>query len=160
MKKLVTILLSSICVIGSMSFIGCDKTSVIPEGNYFVDGENNVFSYTESDIRDTYGWIIDGDTAEQWTSSQCLYKAKIIEKDGEIIFDGYRWRDFWDTLLGNKSKQGSDHDYTVIYDEVNRSITLTPKLPKENVEYVFDGITFEKSDNLKIEDLSNFIPMM
>ena len=160
MKKSVTILLSTICIIGSINFIGCDKTSVIPEGNYGRTKDNTVFAYTEGDIRNTYGWIIDGNTAEQWTSSQCLYKAKIIEKDGEIIFDGYRWGDFLDVLFGNKSKQGSDHDYTLIYNEVNQSFTLTPKLPKENVEYVFDGIIFEKSDNLKIEDLSNFIPMM
>ena len=77
MKKSLAILLSSICVIGSMSFIGCDKTSVIPEGNYGSTKENTVFAYTEGDIRNTYGWIIDGDTAEQWTSSQCLYKANV-----------------------------------------------------------------------------------
>lgn len=29
-----------------------------------------------------------------------------------------------------------------------------------NAEYTFDKITFSKSDTLKIEDLSNFIPMM
>ena len=160
MKKSLSIVLSVVCLCMGVCFAGCDKTSVIPEGNYGRTKDNTVFVYTEGDIRNTYGWIIDGNTAEQWTSSVCVYKAKIIEKDGEIIFDGYRWGDFLDALFGNKSKQGSDHDYTVIYNEVNQSFTLTPKLPKENVEYVFDGITFEKSDNLKIEDLSNFIPMM
>ena len=161
MKRLFTIwIVGMLAFCMSISLAGCNKTSVIPEGNYCVSNENNVFSFTEGDIRDAYGWIIKGNTAEQWTSSVCEYKAKIVEKDGQILFDGYRWRNILDLLLGDKDKKGYEYDFTAVYDEGTRSITLTPKKPKENTEYVFDGITFEKSDNLKIEDLSNYIPVL
>ena len=65
-----------------------------------------------------------------------------------------------DILLGYTEKEGSNRDYTVVYDETAGTITLTPKLPQENVEYVFEGVTFEKSQWLKIEDLSNYIPVV
>lgn len=161
MKRLFTIWIVGVLVFCmSISLAGCNKTSVIPEGNYCISNENNVFSFTEGDIRDAYGWVIKGNTAELWTSSVCEYKAKIVEKDGQILFDGYRWRNILDLLLGDKDKKGYEYDFTAVYDEGTRSITLTPKKPKENTEYVFDGITFEKSDNLKIEDLSNYIPVL
>ena len=159
MKKLFTIWLVSVVVFCmSISLAGCNKTSVIPEGNYAISSENNEFSFTEEDIRDAYGWVIKGNTAEQWTSSVCEYKAKIVEQDGQILFDGYRWLSILDLLLGDKDKNGSDCDYIVEYNA--GVITLTPKMPQENTEYRFDGITFEKSDNLKIEDLSNYIPVL
>ena len=127
MKKLWTIFLASLLMFCmSVSLFACNKTSSIPDGHYAIAGENNTFERVGGDIRNTYGWIIDGDTAEQWTSSMCTYKAKIVEKDGEILFDGYEWRDALDILLGAKSKRGSNHDYTVVYDEANGSITLTP----------------------------------
>ena len=110
----------------SINFVACDKTSFIPDGHYATVEENNSFKYIKGNVRDTYGWVIDGDTAEQWTSGMCEYKAKIIEKDGEIVFDGYEWRNALDILLGAKSKRGSNHDYTVVYNEANGSITLTP----------------------------------
>ena len=127
MKKILANLFAVLLMLCmSISLIACNKTSSIPDGHYAMTEENNSFKYIKGNVRDTYGWIIDGDTAEQWTSSMCTYKAKIVEKDGEILFDGYEWRDALDILLGAKSKRGSNHDYTVVYDEANGSITLTP----------------------------------
>ncbi len=160
MKKLFSVTLSVLCLI-IFCFSGCNKSGPIPNGCYSVAHsipENplpeNYFMRTERNIRDSFGWVIDGDIAEEWVSGSCEYKAKIVKKNGKILFDGYRWRGF----LDDKEGRGSDHDYIVVYNEVSGSITLTPKPAKENTEYVFDGITFEKSNGLKIEDLRSFIP--
>ena len=160
MRKLVYIFLSVVCLMVSISFVGCGKTCSIPDGYYWFALDHTTFEYTDTDIKNSHGWVIDGDTAEQWTSNVCEYKAKIIEKDGEILFDGYTWRDIADLFLGDTDERGSERDYTVVYDEETKRITLTPKLAQENTEYVFDGITFEKSRGLKIEDLSRYIPTM
>ena len=158
-KKLLTIWLAVLlmpCM--SVNLVGCDKTEILPNGNYAIAFKINTFEYIDRDVRDTYGWVIDGDTAELWTSSVCEYKAKIVKKDGQILFDGYKWRNLIDILLGDTEKKGYDRDYIVVYDETAGTITLTPKLPQENVEYVFDGITFQKSKGLTLDDLSNYIP--
>lgn len=159
MKKTIAILLSAACLVGGVCFIGCDKTTSIPDGYYWFALDNTTFERTDTDIKNSHGWVIDGDTAELWTSGMCEYKAKIVEKDGEILFDGYQWRNVVDVLLGDTDKRGSNRDYTVVYDETTGRIALTPKLPQENAEYVFDGITFEKSNGLKVEHLSRYIPI-
>ena len=157
-KKLLTIGLAVLLML-CMSLVACDKTSSIPDGYYWFALDNTTFEHTQTDIKNSYGWVIDGDTAELWTSGMCEYKAKIVEKDGEILFDGYQWRNVVDVLLGDTDKRGSNRDYTVVYDETTVRIALTPKLPQENAEYVFDGITFEKSNGLKVEHLSRYIPI-
>ena len=51
---------------------------------------------------------------------------------------------------------------SIVY-TLGTGLCLTSCQAKEstyNAEYTFDKITFSKSDTLKIEDLSNFIPMM
>lgn len=126
-KKLLTIglaVLLMLCM--GISLVGCNKTGPIPNGNYAFTGAVYTFEYTSAEVKDVYGWIIDGDEAEQWVSGTCVYKAKIVEIDGAVRFDGYKWRDWLDVLFGNSEKQGSNHDYIVVYYETDKSITLTP----------------------------------
>ncbi len=125
-KKLLTIgfvCLLMLCM--SVSLIGCNKTGPIPNGYYRMKNQKEtVYLFTENDIRDGHGWVIDGDTAEMWVSGSCDYKAKIVEKDGEIYFEGYKYRTLLDILLCGGKKQGNTDVYQVVYDESERSIFL------------------------------------
>jgi len=128
-KRLLTIglaVLLMLCM--SISLVGCKKVGPIPNGHYEM--VNSIpeeplpdFSYgfTQRDIRDSYGWIIDGDTAEEWISGSCNYKAKIVEKDGKIYFEGYEWFDFLYSLTSCSPKyEGNTNVYLVEYDGKNR----------------------------------------
>ena len=55
-----------------------------------------------------------------WVSGSCDYKAKIVEKDGKVYFEGYTWKSF----LSSK-KRGHETVYVVVYDEEAQTITLT-----------------------------------
>ena len=132
-KKLLTIglaVLLMLCV--SISLVGCKKTGPLPNGHYGM--MNSIpeeplpdlsFGFTQGDVRDSYGWVIDGDTAERWVSGSCDYKAKIVEKDGEIYFEGYKYRTLLDILFRGGKQQGNTDVYIVEYDGKS-SITLVP----------------------------------
>lgn len=126
-KKILTIglaVLFMLCM--SVSLVGCKKTGPIPNGYYSMKNQNEtVYVFTENDIRDSYGWVIDGDTAEMWVSGSCEYKAKIVEKDGVIYFEGYKWIDLLDILFRGGKGEGNDGVYLVEYDGKS-SITLVP----------------------------------
>ncbi len=109
----------------AMGFVACEKNKVIPEGNYSLTRESSTFQYIDESVKDSYGWIIEGSTAEEWVSGVCMYKATILEKDGAILFDGYQWNSWIDLLFGDAEKKGSDIDYVVVYDEAKKSFTLT-----------------------------------
>ena len=49
---------------------------------------------------------------------------KIVERDGKIYFEGYKWRDFWDILFRNGKESGTTNIYSVIYNEIEKSMTL------------------------------------
>ena len=122
-KKLWAVVLGALLML-CMSFglVGCDeKKGPIPNGGYtIVSGEKMCFAFTEKSVRDPYGWEIEGDIAEEWVSGSCDYKAKIVEKDGKIYFEGYTWKSF----LTSK-KRGHETVYEVVYDAEAQTITLT-----------------------------------
>ncbi len=125
-KKIFTIglsLLLMLCM--SISLFGCKKTGLIPNGYYGMSQNEDVYILTGNDIRDSFGWVIDGDTAERWVSGSCDYKAKIVENDGKIYFKGYKWKDLLDILFGDGKEQGNSGVYIVEYDGKS-SITLVP----------------------------------
>lgn len=126
-KKLLTIglaVLLMLCV--SISLVGCGKTRLIPNGYYYIKNQNEtVYVFTENDMRDRYCWVIDGDIAEEWVSGMCCYKAKIVEKDGAIYFEGYKWKELLDILFRGGKEQGNTGVYLVEYDGKS-SITLVP----------------------------------
>lgn len=121
-KKLWAVVLAVMLML-CMSFglVGCDeKKGPIPNGNYaVVSVDEMLFKFTEKSVRDPYGWEIEGDIAEEWVSGSCDYKAKIVEKDGKIYFEGYTWKSF----LSSK-KRGHETVYEVVYDEGAQTITL------------------------------------
>ena len=127
-KKLLTIglaVLLMLCM--SISLVGCKKAGPIPNGYYSIKNQNeSVYLFTEKDIRDRYCWVIDGDIAEEWVSGSCDYKAKIVEKDGEIYFEGYKYRTLLDILLRGGKQQGNTNIYQVVYNESEGSITIFP----------------------------------
>lgn len=125
-KKIFTIglsLLLMLCM--SISLFGCKKTGLIPNGYYGMSQNEDVYILTGNDIRDSFGWVIDGDTAERWVSGSCDYKAKIVENDGKIYFKGYKWKDLLDILFRDGKEQGNSGVYIVEYDGKS-SITLVP----------------------------------
>ena len=124
MKKILSLFL---CFLTLFFCAGCGEKEAnskgpIPNGYYYWSSEEkNTLIYTESDIREISGWVIKGDTAEHWASDTVHYKAKIVEKDGKIFFEGYKWEEF---LVS--SKMGSENIYEVIYDETEKSFeTIT-----------------------------------
>ena len=129
MKKIKTLLTISLSVLFMLcmgvSLVGCGKTGPIPNGYYTMKNQNeDVYVFTENDIRDSFGWVIDGETAEMWVSGSCDYKAKIVEKDGEIYFEGYKYKTLLDILLRGGKEQGNTQMYQVFYNESERSILV------------------------------------
>ena len=121
-KKLWAVVLGALLMLCmSLGLVGCKKTGLIPNGYYSIKNQNEtVYVFTENDMRDRYCWVIDGDIVEEWVSGSCCYKAKIVEKDGKIYFEGYTWKSF----LSSK-KWGHETVYEVVYDAEAQTITLT-----------------------------------
>lgn len=112
--------LITLCMVVGLA--GCEKKSgPIPNGDYGLSNQGeNVFEYTDNDIRNTYGWEIEGNEAKRWVSSCLDYKAKIVKKEGKIYFEGYKWKD-----LFSSREQGYETMYEVVYEEETQTITLT-----------------------------------
>ena len=128
MKKIKTSFLAVLCLFVGFCCVGCEKAELIPSGYYAWKGsEENYFIFTENDIRDSYGWKIEGDIAERWTSGSLDYKANIVERDGELYFEGYKWVDWLYSLTScSIKKQGNEEVYKVEYDATGKTITLIP----------------------------------
>ena len=130
MKKLIKLIILTILMLFLFCSFGCfnqTNTGPIPNGNYgWQSDKNSVFVFTEDNIKKNYGWVIDGDTAEQWVSSQLCYKAKIVEKDGNIYFEGYIFVEVLSSLLSCAKREfGTTEVYLVEYDNENKTIMLT-----------------------------------
>ena len=106
---------------------GCKKAGPIPNGFYGCSNEGeNVYKFTKSDIRDTCGWVISGDEIEYWVSSQCYYKAKIVERDEKIYFEGYKWFDFLYSFAScSKQIVGYETICEVTYNEIKKTFNVT-----------------------------------
>ena len=134
MKKFIKIisLIVVVVTICLVCFVDCDKkTCSIPDGLYGWRGDieddvyTSVYKLTENeDVRGFYAIEIDGDIAKRWTSGSVDYKAKIVERDGEIYFEGYKWRDFWDIIFRDGAESGITDIYKVTYDDVEKSMIL------------------------------------
>ena len=118
MKKILCLLL---CFIACFCcFCGCAKKGPLPNGYYVWSSQGeNIFVFTKSDIRDSFGWEIDGTTVQRWTSGSVDYKAKIIERGDKIYFEGYKWKELFSSV-----KSGTETVYEAIYDDIEKSITL------------------------------------
>ena len=117
MRKFLTIILSALCLLCSFCFTACQK-GPIPNGKYADTPSGNVSYYTEDDSVEFY-WEIKGDTAKHYTSRALDFKAKIVEKDGYIYFEGYKWKSLFSSI-----EMGSEDRYIVEYNETENSITV------------------------------------
>ncbi|MBQ8196905.1 MAG: hypothetical protein IJZ73_02470 [Clostridia bacterium] len=125
MKRFLKLIAICVVCILCLGCCGCKKTGPIPNGFYCFSSEGeNIFVHTEHNIRDSYGWEIEGDKAQAWVSGTTEYKAKIVERDGKIYLECYKWRDLFDILFRKGKKQGTENVYEVIYDADAKTITL------------------------------------
>jgi hypothetical protein len=119
MKKLLSIILSMVCVFVGVCFSGCEKTGPIPNGKYADTPSGNISYYTEDHGVEFY-WEVKGDEAWHYTSNSLDYKAEIEKgENGEIYFRGYKWKSFL-----SSTQIGSETDYVVEYNETEKSITV------------------------------------
>ena len=118
----------------SISFAGCGEEPVagpIPNGKYdhYPGSSLRFFVYVEDSRNDTYCFV-EGDDVEFANSEGFYYKAKIVEKDGKIYFEGYKWLDIGSIILklvfiGERpSLEGSENIYLVEYNAEEKTITL------------------------------------
>ena len=136
LKKLLTIwlaILLTFCV--SVSFVACgEEESVlgpIPDGTYYcldINGDISTYIYAETISSDLY-WIIEGDDAYFYISGSFDQAAKVVEKDGEIYIECYKWITiidiFEDLLLWEwPEKEGSTNIYLVNYNSERKILTL------------------------------------
>ena len=69
------------------TFVGCKEAEIIPNGKYaeVLSSNGTAFIYSENSNVDFY-IEVDGNTAKWVTSNAEWYRAKIVEKDGNIYF--------------------------------------------------------------------------
>jgi len=70
------------------------------------------------------GLVIEGNYAREYIDNWLVQKSKIVERDGKIYLECYKWRDLFDILFRKGKKQGTEEVYEVIYDADAKTITL------------------------------------
>ncbi|MBQ8296000.1 MAG: hypothetical protein IJX87_06170 [Clostridia bacterium] len=136
MKKLVkTMALFFASVVCFCCFCGCEKTGPIPDGKYEyifpvedkTEGYKVVskYIYTEDKIKAESYWEIKGDEAWSYCSNDLTFKGKIVERDGKIYFEGYKWLFVPSLLLGRWDMEGFTDVYPVEYDAEEKILTVT-----------------------------------
>ncbi len=126
-SKILAVMLA-LCM--SISFVGCEKTGPIPDGRYEpIDLQDSTYYVYAENSNYDYFWEIEGDTARKYGSNALSFKAKIVEKNGKIYFEGYKWITIFHILgalfIGEKpTKVGSTNIYLVEYNAEEKSITV------------------------------------
>lgn len=129
-KIIIILLLMSMCI---YTFFGClKKTTIsagpIPDGIYEYNSVSKTYTYFEGEQYRDY-WEIEGDEAVFYFDNWLDYRAKIVQKNGEIYFEGYKWITIIDILgawlSGEKpTKLGTTDIYRVKYNLEEKSITV------------------------------------
>lgn len=118
MKRKVILSILTIIIL-AVGLFGCNS-GAIPNGKYVSINPNvNVFVNCDDGANAEYYWEIKGDSAMRYVSGMVDYKAKIIEKDGLVYFEGYTFTD----ILSNV-KKGSTAKYLVTYSETQKTIQI------------------------------------
>ena len=103
----------------SLCLCGCNS-GAIPNGKYVsLNPYDSVFVNYSDDENAEYYWEIKGDNANRYVSGMVDYKAKIVEKDGLIYFEGYTF-----TNVFSKVEMGSTVKYLVAYRETEKTIQI------------------------------------
>ena len=131
MKKFFTMFLGvilSFCML--FAFVGCKEevgVGPIPNGTYIhnCDLERDWYVlWVGKDVGDYY-LKIEGDNVDWYVSNSLDYKAKIVEKDGKMYFEGYKWVDPLSSFLNcQEVVVGIEKTYEVFYDAEKKTITI------------------------------------
>ena len=131
-KVILNILLLVLVFCMSIGFVGCGKEEAssvgpIPNGIYAYNGDyedKQSFIYTENNDNTEYYWIIQGNHAESWGSGILGRKATIVEKEGKIYFECYKWRELYDIFFSWGRLRGNTNIYLVEYNAEKNNITV------------------------------------
>ncbi|MBQ8295998.1 MAG: hypothetical protein IJX87_06160 [Clostridia bacterium] len=135
MRKLAKVLaLFFASVVCFCCFCGCEKTGPIPDGKYDYIGavidktdiygdKISKYIYTEGKLKTDNYWEIKGDEAWGYCSNSLTYKGKIVERDGKIYVEGYKWLSVPDLLLGKWMMIGSTVVYLIEYNAEEKILT-------------------------------------
>ena len=145
LKKLLTIWLAvmlTFCV--SVSFVACGEEEPvlgpIPGGAYYWDNrDKETYIYAETEISELY-WEIEGDEARLYSSGWLSERAKIVEKDGKIYFESYKWINLVHMVINliflqGPKREGTTHIYLVEYNAEEKSIKIELYKEGEGYEY-------------------------
>ena len=163
--KLVILCLSCIACFGCL--FSCAKDGPIANGVYIRTATHiEEFRLSDSGSR-LECWKIQGDRAKHYSYDKVVtYKAKIVERNDKIYFEGYKWRA---KLFSEKC--GSETVYEVTYDESSPTITLkeviTPETCGEHTigndgccvkcsAVVYPGVIYQVSADGKSAEVSGY----
>ena len=150
LKKLLTIWFAVLLMFCASvtCFTGCEQSEStkpvvgpIPDGTYYWDRnrDKETYIYDETEISELY-WEIEGDEARQYSSAGLSQQAKIVEKDGKIYIECYKWITiidvFVDLLVWEwPEKDGSTNIYLANYNAEEKSIKIELYKEGEGYEY-------------------------
>ena len=124
MRRFLSFVVTFLCLFTSVLAYGCNTSQLIQNGYYIPSSgiaENVYVLYEEEgNPKDPFCWEIKGNTAKCWTSGMTVYKADILEKDGRIYFQGYKFKEG----ILSSIELGSEEIYEVIYNEIEKRITV------------------------------------
>jgi len=144
MKRFLKLMAISLVSIFCMTFVGSilsgsanastTKTGPIPNGlylynHYELNGEVIVYDFimegslNDADLTfDFSGYEIKGSKAFECDDFGVSYKANIVERDGKIYFEGYKWVDMINVISCSSEKRGNERIYEVEYNETEKKI--------------------------------------
>ena len=150
LKKLLTIWLAVLLAFCASvtCFTGCEQSEStkpvvgpIPDGTYYWDRnrDKETYIYDETEISELY-WEIEGDEARLYSSGWLSERAKIVEKDGKIYFESYKWINWVHMVINliflqGPKREGTTHIYLVEYNAEEKSIKI--ELYKEGQGYEY-----------------------
>ncbi len=109
----------------SVCFAGCKgekEIELLPNGNYcLISSNEQKYHYVEEGKKlptDHY-LSIKKNKAIRYCSGVSDYRAKIVEKEDKLYFEGYTWK----SLLSGT--QGNNGIYEIEYDEETKTVIMT-----------------------------------
>ncbi len=126
-KRIISIGLTFILMLCmSICFVACkgaNEIELLPNGNYcavYSSSEVKYAYFEEGKKLPTDHYLrIKNNKVIRYVSGFDDYRAKIVEKEGELYFEGYMWKSIlWGT-------QGNDNVYEIEYDEETKTIIMT-----------------------------------
>ncbi len=127
LKRIISIGFSFVLMLCmSICFVGCrdsEAIELLPNGNYCAVYSSSGVKYAyfeEGKKLPTDHYLsIKNNKVIRYVSGFDDYRAKIVEKEDKLYFEGYTWKSIlWGT-------QGNDNVYEIEYDEETKTIIMT-----------------------------------